>query len=776
LTGYFLADDFGIARYAHDILSGHVELLIHNWIGNFNSVPGMAVYRPWQIISWLTDVALWKGNASGYYATNLLYYTGDTLLLFAVCRQFTRRWNSVRSFTASLLAAALFAVNPLHCESVSWAIGRVDIECCFYYLVGLNSYLMYRSSRRPLWLALATLGFWLGMFVKEMAIGLPVLTFAISFLGLNGSSEADEDPKASLKARLIYALKESAPIWVNTFIYFGIRYLALGTLAGGYTGAIGDGQADSAFHRWLDPDTYQRVFLPFAVSLFHPDNLWRTLLQSCYVAMLTILVLKALRKEIPAALGIFCLIWIGTCALPIYKLWGIGMDLEGARFCYFLTMAFSATAPMLLLAPESNTASDASAPVKPASSPAFMISSVAIILAVFCLYKACLRTNATWVHAGKEVRAVIQSGADIARRTAPQHKILVLGIPKRNVAAHMIYNGATFRLGLCPPISTEDHSNVFITFDPITYGPGEFINSARLKSYLADPQYEGPYVWNSKQSRFTLCKFPAGISTPQVVALTGTNQSSPVQAYSEGHSDVKFSGGIFSFRNTLPGDGLQFNGLNLDARSIDFLQFEYKIPGSSTTHVSFGASWKGSNTGDGATPPHAVSLSAGNPTPDGFRMVRIPLSHHWRWFTEGPITALYLLLPAVPSVEVRNVAVLSGQTLRPTLVSSEVPDDGSGVFYVTEKAKFHIDAASIPHAAKLLIECSKPDYYFDQIDPDKQDSAVAKTFVIDGKSFDGSLPSDFTPRGNYCEVRTRALDSSGTPLGEYSEPLIISRH
>ena len=51
--------------------------------------------------------------------------------------------------------------------------------------------------------------------------------------------------------------------------------------------------------RWLDLDTYQRVLLPFGVSLFPKDNFWATLLRSCYSVLLSVFALKALRREIP---------------------------------------------------------------------------------------------------------------------------------------------------------------------------------------------------------------------------------------------------------------------------------------------------------------------------------------------------------------------------------------------------------------------------------------------------------------------------------------------
>src|SRR5262249_46377646 len=71
----------------------------------------------WHPLTWLShmlDVQLYGMHAGGHHLTNLLFHILNTLLLFFVLRKMTAEWRP------SAFVAALFAVHPLHVESVAW--------------------------------------------------------------------------------------------------------------------------------------------------------------------------------------------------------------------------------------------------------------------------------------------------------------------------------------------------------------------------------------------------------------------------------------------------------------------------------------------------------------------------------------------------------------------------------------------------------------------------------------------------------------------------------
>jgi hypothetical protein len=682
LTTYFLADDFGEVAYVSRIADGRWDLFWANWTGNFMQIPGMAVYRPFLLVSLLSDYLLFKANAVGYYATNLLFYVGDVLMLFLVAQKLTSGWGYARSITIAFLSGALFAVSPLHCETVSWVVGRVDSSCLLFSLTSIYCFLRSRENNSWKWLAASVAFFFGGLLFKEMAIGVPVLATAIALLfPRNGAF--------NLRA----LAKETAPFWVATAAYFVVRYLALGTLVGGYTGAIGDGQGAQWYLRWLDIHNYGRLFLPFGVSLFPAQSTLSKLLAAAYVSAATLVALKLFKGEIPVRHTLLLGAWLLAAALPIYKLWGIGMDIEGARFCFFLTVPLSLLLPMILLAPKPDRSFNA-------------LSVAVIVLLGLVLYKVTLQTNSNWVHAGKEVRAVFNAATELTAEH-PGKKIVVLGIPKRRAGAHMIYNGATFRTMVDPPFTKEPLSSRFLTFDPIFYGPDQYINADRFRQTLQRADVVGPYVWDSKANKFELA-----------------NQARTMSA--------------------------------------DFVEVDCDIS-DACTPIKFVVSWDKGYEAERIVTPSGV----------GSHKFRIPVSHYWRWFSNGTPSKYSVKASLPDTVAIKSARLISAENLRPALTVENIIDDGSGVFAVEPSTRFSANAQAVPNAASLLIECSKPNYFFDQIPEADQASAVLKSFTHKGTAFSGTLPADMLPKKEFCELRVRALDAAGKPIAEYSEPTIV---
>ncbi|MBX9692911.1 MAG: glycosyltransferase family 39 protein, partial [Cyanobacteria bacterium] len=189
LGSYFLADDFGEVSYVSQIFAGDWHRLWSNFTGNYMQIPNMAVYRPWLLMTLLGDFCLWRANAAGYYATNLLHFLACSILLYLLVRCLTRSWPVWRSAVAALFSAVIFAAHPLHCESVSWVVGRVDIVCLMYYLLGLFSIARFTQSGNRGWFVLALSSYVIAILTKEMAIGLPVVATALTFLWSNDAAE-----------------------------------------------------------------------------------------------------------------------------------------------------------------------------------------------------------------------------------------------------------------------------------------------------------------------------------------------------------------------------------------------------------------------------------------------------------------------------------------------------------------------------------------------------------------------------------------------------------
>src|SRR5262249_51688638 len=138
-----------------------------------------------------------------------------------------------RSGIASLMAAALFAVNPLHCESVCWISGRTDLISALFSLLALYFMCRSRTSHCLVNQFFAALLLSVGLLTKEMAAIMPLV--AMAAYGLPMPDQPASDGRTDRRwDNWVRALRFSLPLWLVLLIYLWLRVQALGTLAGGY--------------------------------------------------------------------------------------------------------------------------------------------------------------------------------------------------------------------------------------------------------------------------------------------------------------------------------------------------------------------------------------------------------------------------------------------------------------------------------------------------------------------------------------------------------------
>src|SRR6266568_1720688 len=101
----------------------------------------------WHPLTWLShmlDVQLFGLNPMGHHLTNLVFHIANTLLLFLVLKRMTGAlWRS--SFVAGL-----FALHPLHVESVAWVAERKDVLSGFFFMLSLWAYARYAEVQSPM--------------------------------------------------------------------------------------------------------------------------------------------------------------------------------------------------------------------------------------------------------------------------------------------------------------------------------------------------------------------------------------------------------------------------------------------------------------------------------------------------------------------------------------------------------------------------------------------------------------------------------------------------
>jgi Tfp pilus assembly protein PilF len=132
----------------------------------------------WHPLTWLSlmiDAQIYGSRPGGYHLTNLLLHILNTLLLYFFLRKATgERWQSA-------FVAALFALHPLHVESVAWIAQRKDLLSTFFWLLALWSYTHFVEQPNLSRYGCALLFFILGLMSKPMLITLPFTLLLLDY-------------------------------------------------------------------------------------------------------------------------------------------------------------------------------------------------------------------------------------------------------------------------------------------------------------------------------------------------------------------------------------------------------------------------------------------------------------------------------------------------------------------------------------------------------------------------------------------------------------------
>jgi tetratricopeptide (TPR) repeat protein len=119
---------------------------------------------------WL-EYQLWADNASAYHLTNILLHVGAACLVALVLRRLT--------VPGAWLAAGIFALHPVHVESVAWITEQKNTLSALFYLASLFVYLRF-DARREFWCYLLALGLFIaGLLSKTVTATLPAALLVI---------------------------------------------------------------------------------------------------------------------------------------------------------------------------------------------------------------------------------------------------------------------------------------------------------------------------------------------------------------------------------------------------------------------------------------------------------------------------------------------------------------------------------------------------------------------------------------------------------------------
>lgn len=216
------------------------------------SVVASNYWRPtftaWHILNY----RLFGASPAGWHWLNVLLHAGVTLLAFLFLRKIEF------SATVAFAIALIFAVHPVHAESVAWISGSPDLLFALALLGSMWFAHSYAKSRSSKHLALTALLYAIALGAKEIGvICLPIFYFLFDRM------EAPDKRKGVDNKSALLLLGAVAAAW------FLIRLAILGGLSSPPEDAVGFGTAVLSVP-WMFAFYLRQIFLPYWLSVNYP--------------------------------------------------------------------------------------------------------------------------------------------------------------------------------------------------------------------------------------------------------------------------------------------------------------------------------------------------------------------------------------------------------------------------------------------------------------------------------------------------------------------------
>ncbi|SRR5579875_2381847 len=137
-------------------------------------------YRPMVLISMIADWSMWGLSPFGFHLSNIIFNSISTVVLYFLALVVLGEFNVEGKEITAFLSALLFAIYPMHVESVSWVAGRTDVLCGVFFFLAFVFHVL--SYRRFWFLVLAAFSFSLSLLSKEVALAFPIVAIGFDLI------------------------------------------------------------------------------------------------------------------------------------------------------------------------------------------------------------------------------------------------------------------------------------------------------------------------------------------------------------------------------------------------------------------------------------------------------------------------------------------------------------------------------------------------------------------------------------------------------------------
>jgi tetratricopeptide (TPR) repeat protein len=275
----------------------------------------------WHPLTWISlmlDYQFYGLNAGGYHVTNLILHILSTLLLFWLFNRMTGVvWKSA-------FVAALFALHPLHVESVAWIAERKDVLSAFFWMLTLCLYVYYVEKPAVRRYLLVLFSFVLALMSKPMVVTLPVIMILLDYWPLGRFEFRKDNP-------FLWQLKEKLPFFVLSAAFSivtllaqnkpNIKHFPLNTRLA---------NAPVSFITYLE-----KTFWPHNLAAFYPFPtqipVWQVVTASLLIILISAAVIAAM-KRLPYLFAGW--LWYSITILPVTGIVPVGNFAMADRYHY----------------------------------------------------------------------------------------------------------------------------------------------------------------------------------------------------------------------------------------------------------------------------------------------------------------------------------------------------------------------------------------------------------------------------------------------------------
>ena len=297
----------------------------------------------WHPLTWLSfmlECQLFGPNAGLMHLVNVLLHLANILLLFAVLKKMTG------SLWPSTFVAAVFALHPMHVESVAWIAERKDVLSTLFFMLTLLTYAGYVKRGSLYSYLLTVVAFALGLIAKPMLVTLPFVLLLLDYWPLNrfepqtaktsGRQSRKAAPAAGRREVLYRIIIEKIPFFalssISSIFTFLVQHSSGAVI--GINELPLESRVDNVFLSYV---TYMgKMFWPSSLTVFHPYDIgvvpsWQVILCVLLLLVISVFVIRFGRKQKYLPVGWF---WFIGTLMPVIGLVQSGEQAYADRFTY----------------------------------------------------------------------------------------------------------------------------------------------------------------------------------------------------------------------------------------------------------------------------------------------------------------------------------------------------------------------------------------------------------------------------------------------------------